>query len=117
MTVCQKYGWGTFQHELQAVMKSTTTETIERNVRLLEHICLAKPRKKEGGASSANPRARAGLGPGSDRSAKQHPHDWREEVDRADVLAGLARSLIVTGSPSCCRASWPTPWPYRRSIR
>src|SRR5207248_7912204 len=44
----QTYGWGTFQQELLTVMKSTTIETIERNVRLLEPICLAKPRKKAG---------------------------------------------------------------------
>lgn len=42
--VCQKHGWNTFQKNLQAVFKATTSATLERNVRLLEHLCLA-PRR------------------------------------------------------------------------
>ena len=48
VAVCQSYGWGTFPQELLTVMKGTTNDMMERNVRLLEQICLAKPRKKEG---------------------------------------------------------------------
>ena len=52
--VCQKYGWETFQQELLAVMKSTTMDTMERNVRLLEQISLARPGRKRDGTNSAN---------------------------------------------------------------
>ena len=39
-------------------MASTNPETMERNVRLLEDICLAKPRKKEGWAELCTALAR-----------------------------------------------------------
>ena len=45
--ICQSHGWGTFQRELLTLMESTNLETMERNVRLLEPICLAKPGKKK----------------------------------------------------------------------
>src|SRR5205085_243776 len=46
--VCQEYGWGTFRPELETLFKASTNETIERNGRILEQICLSKPRKKKG---------------------------------------------------------------------
>jgi hypothetical protein len=96
-TLCQKHGWGTFQEELRTVMKGTTTETIERNVRLLEVICSAKPRKKEGWSElCANLAQELVLAIESlDRVASST--DWRSRsVERAKVLAGLVRSLSVT---------------------
>jgi hypothetical protein len=95
--ICQKYGWGTFQQELRTVMKRTTRETLERNVRLLEQICLAKPRKHEGWDELCATLAQA-LVPAVEEDKKRSSSDWySREVDRAEVLAGLARALIATG--------------------
>jgi hypothetical protein len=96
-TVCQKYGWGTFRGQLVAVMKGTTLGTIERNVRVLEQVCEATPRKKEGWsdlcAALANELVPAieTIDRGAASTAWHH-----EKVERAEVLAGLARALIAT---------------------
>src|SRR5207244_2317780 len=44
---CQKHGWSAFRPELEVVFKKTTAATIARNVRLLEQLCVAKPKQKE----------------------------------------------------------------------
>ncbi len=95
--VCQQYGWQTFQGELEVVFKSTTAETLERNVGLLEHICLAKPRPKEGWIELC-----AALAPATllaleriDQETAATAYRARQ-LDRAKLLAGLARALLAT---------------------
>ena len=46
--VCETDGWATYQAELEAVFQKTTIATLARTVGMLEEICLANPRKKEG---------------------------------------------------------------------
>jgi hypothetical protein len=95
--VCRQHGWGTFQRELEVVFQRTTAETIERNVRLLEQLCLAKPRKPEGWIELCGSLAQATLQALEAIDQEKAAHDYRaREVDRAQVLAGLARSLLVT---------------------
>lgn len=96
--VCQQHGWQTFQGELEGVFKNTKAETLERNVRLLEQICLARPRKKKGWIELCRVLAPATLlalegidqGPGANDY-------WPRRTDRAPVLAGLARSMLASG--------------------
>ncbi len=98
VTVLQKAGWGTYQEELRAVMKSTAHETLERNVRLLEIIASARPRKKEGWSELCSALADELASAVQAFDQKRQSNDWIvREVDNADVLAGLARSLILTG--------------------
>jgi hypothetical protein len=94
---CQTYGWETFQEELLTVMRSTTIETIERNVRLLEHICLAKPPKKQGWDELCAALAQELVSALKAIDRTSSSTDYRSrDVDRAEVLAGLVRSLIAT---------------------
>jgi hypothetical protein len=97
-TLCQKYGWGTFRQELLTVMAATTAETMVRNVRLLEQVCSARPRKKEGWGELCVGLAEA-LVPAVEAVDRKAPSlDWRiRDPERSGVLAGLARSLILTG--------------------
>jgi hypothetical protein len=96
-TLCQKHGWGTFRDELRAVMEGTTTQTIERNVGLLEEICSAKPGKKEGWAELCALLAQEFIEAVVSLDQKSSPADWRARgVKRADLLAGLARALSLT---------------------
>jgi hypothetical protein len=97
LKVCEKYGWETFQRELEVVFNNTKAETIERNIRLLEHLCLARPRKKEGWSELCAALARATLQALKAIDEGKAEPDWRVwEVDRAAVLAGLARALLAT---------------------
>ncbi len=98
-----KYGWATFQPQLVSAMKGTNAETMQRNVRLLELIATAKPRKKEGWGELCAALARELISAIESLDRKRSPagfsdEDWYpQKVDRAEVLAGLARSLIATG--------------------
>jgi hypothetical protein len=97
VAVCQKQGWGTFQPELLAVMKGTNTETLERNVRLLEHICGARPRVEEGWLELCGVLARELIAALAAVDREKPSYYWgARKVDRAEVLAGLARALIAT---------------------
>jgi hypothetical protein len=96
--VCKKHGWGTFQPALEAALNQTTLATLERNVRLLEQICLARP-KKAGGAELCQALARALVRALEriDQEKAEPEYWWPRRIDRAKVLAGLARSLLATG--------------------
>ncbi len=48
VSTCRTLGWETFSQELQTVMEETNNETVARNVRLLEQLCLAKPTETGG---------------------------------------------------------------------
>jgi hypothetical protein len=96
--VCQASGWETFRPELLAVMEGTTGESIERNVRLLEAIASAKPRKRSDWAELCAALAPALVAAVERIDREPRSNDYRaRRVDRAAVLAVLARSLIATG--------------------
>src|SRR5947208_14049493 len=78
-------------------MTRTNLQTLERNVRLLEHICSAKPRKKAGWGELCARLAQELVSAVEAMDQQPSSFDWRSrDVDRADVLAGLVRSLIAT---------------------
>jgi predicted 2-oxoglutarate/Fe(II)-dependent dioxygenase YbiX len=97
---CQNYGWDTFRHELEALFKSTTIENLERNVRLLEDICLSRPRNEEGWAELCKTASRDLVSALEAIDGEKGSRDWRSsELHRAQLLSGLARALSVTGQP------------------
>ncbi len=94
----QKFGWTTFRPQLASLIKATTPMTMERNVRLLESICTARLRKKEGWSELCEALASELVSAiGSIDRAPPSSDDWRyRALDRVAVLGGLARSLIAT---------------------
>ena len=96
-TVCQKHGWNTFQKSLQAVFKATTSATLERNIRLLEHLCLAPRRNQSGWVELCSTLAQPTVAAVEKIDQETKEIDWRAtRIQRAEVLVGLARSLIAT---------------------
>jgi 2OG-Fe(II) oxygenase superfamily len=96
--VCRAYGWDTFRHELEALFKSTTIENVERNVRLFEEICLCEPRKKEAWSELCGTASRDLVSALEAIDGGEASRDWRSsELNRAQLLSGLARALSVTG--------------------
>jgi hypothetical protein len=92
---CRKHGWATFQRELEPVVRGTTPSTLERNVRLLEQICLARARQEEW-AELCRVLAQAILPALEAIDGESAATDWRvREVHRTTVLVGLARSLLA----------------------
>jgi len=95
--VCQTYGWDTYRHELEALFKNTTIENVERNVRLLEEICLANPRKQEAWTELCGTIARDVVSALDAIDGEKASPDWRlSQLNRAQLLSGLARGLSVT---------------------
>ena len=117
--VCQTFGWDTFRHELEALFKSTTIGSLERNVRLLEEICLSMPRKqKEAWAELCETISRDLVSALEAIDGGEASRDWRlSQLNRAQLLSGLARAFLSPDNPNCCGASCRTPWPCRRSTR
>lgn len=98
VALLQGDGCGPYSQELQAVMKATTNESLERNVRLLERACSAKPRRAPGWAGLCEALARELVTALEAIDTKRASTDWRaRDVKRSDVLAGMARSLLLTG--------------------
>ena len=97
ITVCQTQGWETFRQELEGVFTSTTAATLERNVRLLEQICSAKPRKKQGWSDLCVALAEAVVVV-LERTDDEKPADpYRSRTfDRGTLLGGLTQALLVT---------------------
>ena len=97
VSVCQKHGWGTFRPELEAVFRATTRQTLARDVRILEHVCTANPRKKAGW-----PELCASLGRSAvdslvriDGEPEEYAH-WRKEPSSPSLVAALTRALAAT---------------------
>jgi hypothetical protein len=97
--VCRARGWATFQPGLQAAFEKTIPETLERNVRLLESFCLARPPRKAGWAELCAALAGAVVGAFERFDREQAAlNRWeRRDVDRPALLASLARSLLAVG--------------------
>jgi predicted 2-oxoglutarate/Fe(II)-dependent dioxygenase YbiX len=97
-TVCEKHGWAQFEDELVRLFQGTTIESLPRNIRLLEGLCSAKARKKEERTELCRSLADAALS--ALEALDRGKADWRaSELNRAELLAGLARSLIGTEQP------------------
>ncbi|WP_435008713.1 2OG-Fe(II) oxygenase [Tundrisphaera lichenicola] len=95
--ICQKYGWSAFAKELQAAMKATAEKTMERNVRLLEQVCTARPRKKAGWGELCTELAEDLISAIEKIDQTSSAPDWySRKADRGKILAGLARLLIAT---------------------
>jgi hypothetical protein len=95
--VCRKHGWDIFRPELEVVFQNTTAATIERNVQLLEQLCLAKPHEKEAWIELCRVLAQAALQALEAIDQQAAAHDWQvHRVNRAKLLAGLARALLAT---------------------
>jgi hypothetical protein len=95
--LCRKYGWETFQEQLLTFVKNTTRETLQRNVGLLEQVGTARAGKKQGWVELSARLAQELVSALEAIDQESDSHDWRSrEVDRAEVLASLARALIAS---------------------
>ena len=109
---CEKYGWKTFEPEIVRLFTATATdplthaagpnvELLERNLGLLEALCVAKSRRKGSEGERVELCARlaevfASTLQSLDKTAAAG-HDWRfRNVDRSALLVGLTRALLAT---------------------
>jgi hypothetical protein len=102
VTACQEHGWRTFENQLLSICRNERTSALERNVRLVEIICTAKPKRKEGHAELCRALAKDAVSTLQALDDKKRPPDWswqRVKVDRCLVLAGLLRALIASDQP------------------
>jgi hypothetical protein len=95
--VCQQHGWPTFRPELEAAFTATTRASLGRNLRVLERLCLAKPKKKVGWLDLCVSLARTIVGAVETIDRGQTPGYYGPRVDRAELLVGLTRALLATG--------------------
>jgi hypothetical protein len=98
-----RLGWGTFREDLVRLFEATTAETMERNVLLLERLCLAKFRRiSKGDEAEAAQTCRLlaeTLLTALDRiDTKPAESDWRmRRVERAMMVARFSRALLAAG--------------------
>lgn len=99
----ENHGWATFRAELVTVFDATNGETIERNVRLLERLCVARLRrvtKSEAAAADETCRllAQSTVAALDGIDTEPAPVEWRmARIERATLLARLTRALLATG--------------------
>lgn len=98
-----RQGWDMLRADLATIFKATTPDSIERDARLLERLCLAASRiKKAAGGAEAFKTCRllselilAAL---IRIDTSKSPHDYRaREINRAELLARLAQSFMDAG--------------------
>ncbi len=98
--VCQQFGWETLRPELEGLIQQTTAETLERNVRVLESLCLTKPRRQAGWADACAALVREAVQALERVDEARASSDYRARpVKREVVLAGLVRVLLATDQP------------------
>ena len=101
VAACEPHGWAAFQAELRSLVAGTTVATLERNARLVQTLCLAKP-KKDKALPALREALAARLAAALVEIDQQKPEGWEqdriaERIDRAALLASMARSLDATG--------------------
>ena len=102
--IVQQFGWATFQAQLESLFTKTNIETVERNVSLLEHLCLARTRPNSGGPETCTSAAVAVVTALEAIDKSKEVPIWRaNELDRAKLLSGLVRSLIAAGQEELLR--------------
>src|ERR1700722_8854221 len=79
-----------------AVFQGTTSDTIERNMRFLDHLCLARPRKKEGWGELCQALAQAILQALETIDREAQPDYRSMSLNREKLLAGLAQTLLAS---------------------
>ena len=110
---CEKHGWETFQRELTAMFTATAAdpvtqvvgpnaELLERNLGLLEELCITKSRRK--GSDGERVQVCVRLAEAFTSSletldaAATTGHDWRfRSVNRSALLLSVTRSLLAIG--------------------
>jgi len=95
----KQHGWKTFRPQLIDVMKATTPNTMERNVRVLESIGEAKPKpkKNDGWSEVCKAVSEELVATIEALDLQETSNDWRiREVDRKAVLGGLVRALVAS---------------------
>lgn len=108
---CEKHGWATFENELVGMFTATAVDRVtqvvgpnvdllERNLGLLEAVCLTKSRRKASDGERIGLCVRlAGAFVASLETldtAAATSHDWRfRNVERPALLVGLTRSLLA----------------------
>ncbi len=96
------HGWTTFRSDLVVLFGATDSETIERNVRLLEQLCLASAHRgrQKRNESEGHDMCRV-LGESTVAAlikidAQKDSSDWRlSRIERATLLARLARAMLA----------------------
>jgi hypothetical protein len=97
MEVCQKHGWLTFRPELETAFNGTKRASLGRNMRVLERLCLARPRKKEGWLELCATLSGILLDAVETIDRQGPPQGYYgQPLHKAELLAGLARSLLAT---------------------
>jgi hypothetical protein len=92
------HGWDTFRSALAAVVEGTAAETVGRNVRLLDRLCFAKSRPKGERLTVCRLLTEKFAAALERVDREDMASNWRlRDVNRGEVLAGLARALVATG--------------------
>ena len=116
--VCQKFGWDAFRDELEVLFKSTTIESLPRNLRLFESICESTARKSEAWTKLCETIAAEMVAILKSIDSESGSRDWRtRDLDRVQILSNLALRSRPPDNAICCRTSSRTPWLCRQSTR
>jgi hypothetical protein len=96
VTVCENHGWGAFRKSLEVAFRATTSATVARNVRLLEHLSSVRLRKDARWAELCSSLAESAVAALVKIDQEPKEFDWHiNNLRRAELLAGLARALFA----------------------
>ena len=94
-SLCKRYGWQRFHDELTHIIDATTNETVERNARLVEDLCLLKD-SNTARRELCRVLAERMLAALERWDAQRKGGDWQSRtVDRPALLLRLVRSLVA----------------------
>src|SRR5665213_93323 len=95
-----RHGWTACRADLLSLLKTTSRETLERNIRLLEQFCAAQASapmtQKPDAIETCRKAAKAAVTALLDIDVKGDSNDWRAaELNRPAILAALTRALLL----------------------
>lgn len=100
VAACEEHGWKTFEGQLLSICRRSSRGALERNVRILEEICTARPRKKEGHAALCRALAREVVSSLVELDQSKGSMEWAwRDLDRGGLLAALVRALVASDQP------------------
>lgn len=100
VAACQEHGWQTFKRRLVSVCRGRSPGALERNAGLVEEICTAKPKKREGYIELCRAIAQEVILTLRSQDEEKSSNEWLfRSIDRGRLLATLARAFIAADLP------------------
>ncbi len=100
---CNRHGWKCFETELAQVLQKADLDTVTRNVKLIERLCVGRDRNSDR-LESCQRLCELAVNALASFDQQLEPGDWQaRKLDRATILASLVKAMLAANAANPLR--------------